>query len=505
VSGLPPVPGGQLGGAGSDGASPGGTRPGGAGPDAGRSDPGTAETYLRLVAEAELRQRRVISGPGPHQRRDRVWLAAVTLAAAGAVSPDVAWKVVSDVESATGLRSGNLRPAISTFHRPHWVRQHGASQHAASQDGASQETGGPDVPIAVQVGATLPLPVEPEGWYGEFRLLSLARTDSQAALAVAARWVGQTRRGAGSQPRHVPFHEVGAIDDQGISYRASLWDMGLEDGRDWWDCHLGLDPALAPGTRWLEIGPGAQGRSVRIDLSAPPGPAEVIIEPVPPVSAAARMLDRAGDDLLCVDSVGSRTAPLASRVALIIRDLIGSGALQPDDPSVVRLAGLGWRLGLDLGLGGPVPARALPPAWLSVLADGHAHDGPDGIAAFAADLPEIGGSRFALAGLRSTSDEAVVHVMACGWEPQGREWLTCSTGLTPDPLDTTLSWQARDSSGRWHLVNSMSYGSASQTNGMIKMYLTPPLHPGATSLDVILSGPGCRVQATVPLDWGSRR
>ena len=36
---------------------------------------------------------------------------------------------------------------------------------------------------------------------------------------------------------------------------------------------------------------------------------------------------------------------------------------------------------------------------------------------------------------------------------------------------------------------------------MIKIYLTPPLHPEATSLDVILSGPECRVQATVPLDW----
>jgi hypothetical protein len=473
-------------------------------PVPGPADPATAETYLRLVAEAELRHRPVISGPGPHPHR--VGLAAVTLAATGAITPDVAWKVVSDFESATGLRSGNLWPAVSTLHRPHWVRQHGASQHGASQHGASQHgasqgAGGPEVPIAVQIGATLPLPAEPEGWYGEFRLLSLARTDSQAALTVAARWVGQTRRSAGSQPRHAPFYQVGAVDDRGISYRASLWDMGLEDGRDWWDCHLGLDPALAPGTRWLEIGPGAQGRSVRIDLSAPPGPAEVVIEPVPPVSAAARMLDRAADDLLCADSAGSRTAPLASRLVLIIADLTGSGALRPDDPSLVRLAGLGWRLGLDLGLRGPGPGRALPPAWMSVLADGHAHDGPDGIAAFAADLPEIGGSRFALAGLRSTSDEAVLHVMACGWEPQGREWLTSGTGLTPDPLDTTLSWQARDSSGRWHLVNSMSHGSASQTKGMIQMSLIPPLNPAATFLEVIVTGPSRQVRATVPLRW----
>ena len=322
-------------------------------PVPGQSDPGTAETYLRLVAEAQLRQRPVISGPGPHPHR--VGLAAVTLAAAGAITPDVAWKVVSDFESATGLRSGNLRPAVGPFYRPHWASQHGGGPGA----------GGRAVPITVQVGATLPLPVESEGWYGEFRLLSLARTDSQAALTVAARWVGQTRRGARSQPRHAPFYQVGAIDDQGVSYRASLWDLGLEDGRDWWDCHLGLDPALAPGTRWLEIGPGAQGRSVRIDLSAPPGPAEVIVEPVPLVTAAARMLDRAGDDLLCADSVGSRTAPLASRLVLIIQDLIGSGALRPDDPSVVRLAGLGWRLGLDLAAVRPALEAGRPgrPRW----------------------------------------------------------------------------------------------------------------------------------------------
>ena len=114
MSGRPPVPDGQPGGAGS-----GGTGPGGAGPDAGRSDPGTAETYLRLIAEGELRQRPVISGPGPHPHR--VWLAAATLAAAGAIRPDLAWQVVSEFEISAGLRSGNVRPVISSVHPPHWA------------------------------------------------------------------------------------------------------------------------------------------------------------------------------------------------------------------------------------------------------------------------------------------------------------------------------------------------------------------------------------------------
>ena len=196
---------------------------------------------------------------------------------------------------------------------------------------------------------------------------------------MAARWAGQTRRTAGPRPRHAPYHQVGAVDDRGVSYRAALWDMGVEDGRDWWDCHLGLDPAPPPATRWLEVGPGAQGQRVRIDLATPPGRALTLAEPVPPVSPAARLLDQMGDDLLTLESArtGASTR-VAHRVTQVIQDLIGSGTLPGGDPAVARLAGLGWRLGLDLGPGGPVPACALPPAWISLLADGHAHDGRRG-------------------------------------------------------------------------------------------------------------------------------
>jgi hypothetical protein len=452
--------------------------------------PEAAETYLRLVAETQLRQQPVLSGPGPHPHR--VWLAAATLAAVGAVDPEVAWRIVSEFETSAGLRSGNLRPVISSLRRPHW----------ASRSGRGLAWAGPGAPTAIQVGATLALPAEREGWYGEFCLLSLARTDTQAALSVAARWAGQTRRAAGPRPRHAPFYQVGAVDDRGISYRAALWDMGVEDGRDWWDCHLGLDPAPAPGTRWLEVGPGAQGQRVRIDLTAPPGAVQIIIEPVPPDGPAARLLDQIGDDLLALESTATGSGiQVENRIAQVIEDLTGSGTLPAGDPAVLRLAGLGWRLGLDLGPGGPVPSRALPPAWISLLADGHRHDGPDATAPFAAHLPEIGGARFALAGLRSSRGGATLHVMASGWEPEGQGWLVHGTGPASSPLDLSLSWRARDSTGRWHLVRGMSWGAASPTRGMIKMFLTPPLHPAATSLDVIVTGPTGRVCATVPLGW----
>ncbi len=77
------------------------------------------------------------------------------------------------------------------------------------------------------------------------------------------------------------------------------------------------------------------------------------------------------------------------------------------------------------------------------------------------------------------------------------------TGPPGEPLDRSLSWQARDSTGRWHLVSDMSWGSAPQTKGMIKMYLTPPLHPAATALEVIVTGPSRQVRVTVPLGWAA--
>ena len=472
------------------GRPPLGAGPGGTNPEGTPAGPAAAEIYLRLIAEAELRQRPVISGPGPHPHR--VWLAAATLAAAGALGPDVAWHVVSEFETSAGLRGGDVRPVISSLHRPHWARQARPGQYRARPQRARQHRGQPgageagpgisgtrpagdepDAPSAIQVGATLPLPPEQEGWYGEFCLLSLARTQSQAALAVAARWAGQTRRTAGPRPRHAPFHQVGAVDDRGVSYRAALWDMGAEDGRDWWDGHLGLDPAPPPDTRWLEVGPGAQGQRVRIDLATPPGRALTLAEPVPPVSPAARLLDQMGDDLLTLESARTgASARMAPRVTQVIQDLIGSGTLPARTSAVARLAGLGWRLGRDLGPGGPVPARALPP-----------RRSPAGRRAGARRAGRGGAVRGRPAGDRRRPVRArriaigrrgvTLHVMASGWEPRGHGWLVHGSGPGDTPPDLSLSWRARDSTGRWHLVSGMSWGAASQTRGMVKMYLTP--------------------------------
>jgi hypothetical protein len=480
---------------------------------------GEAKTYLRLLAEAELRRARAFGGPGPHAHR--MGLAATTLAAAGVLDPDTAWQVVADFEIAIALRAGNPRGVLAVMHRPSWAGQQthvhraicrGAGPHAPAPHAVAQQGTGPvptaspaeGVPTAIPVRATLPLPPEQEGWYGELRLLCLARTDSQAAITVATRWVGQTRRSATARPQHAPFHPVGAVDDTGAGYEAALWDMGIEDGRDWWDAHLGLTPPLPAGTRWLEIGPGAGGRYVRVDLAAPPAvDRKVSVEPVQPVDVAAWLLDLVGEELLCHSSNSVTSQGLGSRAAHVVEDLVGCGALPADDPSVRRLTALGRLLGLDLAIGpGSTSGRAagspLPPAWRSMLIDGGARDGLDGVVPFAVTLPEVDGARLALAGLRSSAADATLHVMASGWEPHGPGWLrhgTTSLGAHPPG---PLSWHARDSTGRWHLVSGVNWGSR---QGMIQIRLTPPLHPAASWLEVIVTATHSKVRVTVPLDW----
>jgi hypothetical protein len=476
-----------------------------------------AETYLRLLAEAELRRAPVFPGPGsqPH----RVALAATALASADAIGLDAAWRVVADFQAACALRAGDPLPAMLTLRSPSWqagppaslgqpgpavrhsVLRFLSSSYRLAWTPPPAAPDPPDAPAAVPIGATLPLPPEREGWYGELQLLALARTGTEAAITVATRWAGQTRRSATPRPQHAPFHEVAAVDDRGGSYRAALWDMGIEDGRDWWDCHLGLTPAPPDGIRWLDIGPGARGRYVRVGLATPEWAAGLATQPVPPVAAPARLLDRAGDELLA-SGPASRAAgrSLAARVALLITDLTGSGVLAADDPAVARLLGLGWRLGVDLGLpaDGRIPRAGLPAAWHSMLADGDATDGPVGAAAFAANLPEIGGAWFSLAGLRSARDGATLHVMASGWTPHGNGWVVHGLGPHSDPGQVTLTWRARDSAGRWHLVSGMHWGSQ---QGMIQLRFVPPLHPAATSLEVMVSDGSRQVAATVPLDW----
>ena len=451
-------------------------------------DPVRAETYLRLLAESELRQ------PGPASRRDRraerIWLAAMTLATVGAVDREAAQRVLQDFEVAAALRPGGSIERTGFAYPPRLRPRQPLPQRSQPPAGHA----GPGTPLrAVPIDATLPLPPEQKDWRGELRLMALVSTDGYAAVTVAARWAGQAGGPAAGRPSHAPFHEVAAVDEHGNSYQASLWDMGIEDGR-WWDGHLRLSPAPPAGTRWLDIGPGVDGTRRRIDLAARPTPAEVTADEVLQAGAAARLLDAVAEALL----IAGRNAVMtggSQRAADVVRALVDGGAVSAGEPAMARLAALASALGLDIGI--PDAAQAsMPEAWASLLAARGASDGPEAIAPFAVTLPELDGAEFALAGLRSSRHSVTLHVLARGWLPGSWGWLGSGMSADTSLPDPSLSWQARDSAGRWHMAETMSHDQ-----GMIQVSMTPPLHPAATSLDVIVTGVSRRVRARVPLNW----
>jgi hypothetical protein len=96
-----------------------------------------------------------------------------------------------------------------------------------------------------------------------------------------------------------------------------------------------------------------------------------------------------------------------------------------------------------------------------------------------------------LAGLSSWERHATVLVFAWGWSRRPREFRP----------HQPFSWWARDDGGRWHVGRIAMHDAAP---GTFQLELTPPLHPDARSLDIILTGLAGRVTATLPLGWAAR-
>ena len=108
-------------------------------------------------------------------------------------------------------------------------------------------------------------------------------------------------------------------------------------------------------------------------------------------------------------------------------------------------------------------------------------------------LPETDGARFAITGLYSTEHAVILRALAWGWHAT----------RTPFPRAAErYSWSALDDGGRWHVARQVNapIGGISG-HGYTDIALIPPLHPAATSIDVILTGPTARASATIPLTW----
>ena len=460
-------------------------------------DSAAAETHARLLAESQLRRAVAVpryqwldedfrAGGEPPLEAGLLRVRAVVsaLCQVGALGRATAGQVATEFTGALAAR-GLHEPGTLLAPVPVAPPAGGlaARARAAAQPGAGAPAGRYQ---AIPVGVVIP--GEQEGQQGEVHVQALVLGPDRAAVVTsfASTWRAAALAPGGGeapQPSFPPFGGSGMTDDQGRSYRLTL-EAG-EGG--WYETRvLGLSAVPPPGTRWLDM-PIRPGRSVRIGLAGPPA-IRAARECRPALSCGELLLGAVADALLGGGHLaGIGATLLAGSLAEVTDALVAVGALAPDSPAAAHLAALCQRRAIEVR--GPwARATRLPASWASVLSGSRCQDGPQGVVPAAVVMPEIDGARFVLAGLSSWERQATVLVFAWGWALAPREFRPRQP----------FSWWARDDAGRWHVGRARSRSAEA---GTFQLELTPPLHPAARSLDIILTGRSDRVTATLPLAW----
>jgi hypothetical protein len=478
-----------------------------------------AETFLRLLAEAELRDPALPSSPAPVSidapfARMPVALhrAAWALTAVGALDQETTDGILADMELALAARVRPEPPEAGVIGSagPGWaagpaVSRRFASAMLAMRAGkraprvrtsrpprAGPAQSGPDryVPVGVMIlfhNQTIS---------GELDLMSYAHTAGGARFT--AGW--RTRDPLGSRRHGLPPVEAFTVTDD----RGNRYDLLFDTkGRPESVCDLSLRPDPPPDIGWLEVtAPGEQ--AVRVDLgrriALAPAVADIDL------SVGEHLLNRIAERLLLTAAefpaqpvAGARAGPAVSLGAAIAA-LEAAEVLPGGSPVPGRLAALCASLGLRGHGITAAPAPALPEPWFSLLSHYHRRKpGPapagDGFAAVAAALPELDGLRLVLLGLYNYDGGTWMNTLTLGQLPVDH----------PGPLglDMTfpLSVWVRDDAGRWHVARPSGW-YAEDGEAALTLRLTPPLTRSSDWIEVLASGRTAEVRATVPLRWG---
>jgi hypothetical protein len=483
-----------------------------------------AETFLRLLAEAQLRGQ-LAPDPlpwagGPGAGRLKVQAAGQALAAVRALDPETVEDVLADFDLAVSLRRlhgpgphlvptgpGGAPPAMGTSGT-------GAPGPAVARPPVHE----PDERAAdrfVPIG--LAVPFHEGGLSGELYLMSFAQTGAGARLIVL--WGQPTlsrEHGLGLQQAGLfPVGLFTVTDDRGSAYELHVTHT---DG-SWLASQINLHPAPPDDVRWLEVA-APPGPAVRVQLnpaSGPPGGEPVGGAPkITPASLSVgeQLLILLAEDLLMLAAryplaIGTEPRVVTPRVlqsmgtglGAIIAGLEAVDALPPDSPIPARLAALCASLRIGEHEIAAPPADDLPEPWLSLLTyyQRRKPDTPqvrDGFAAVAAALPELDGIRLALVGLDNAQGKTVLHVLARGLRREER------FGPHRLDLDFPLSFWLRDSGGRWHAARPAGW-QPSDPEHSIGLALVPPLSRSTAWIEVLAGGRSGEVRVRLPLRWGS--
>lgn len=453
--------------------------------------------------------------PRPHTAEaalDRVRQVATTLVSAGVLGEAAAQEVLQSLMDALVLR-GKLR--AGTRYWPPGPGPGGSWGPGIPWPVGSTTHPLPAAPVrAIPIGTTLP--PGPDSGPGPAWLLALALGPGRAVVTATVPWPGPDagpdpagrpgplrpgRRGPGPPPQRPPFADITAADEHGVRYNTDD-SARLVNGH--WSVVLDLLPVPPPTTRWLDFAAPGSSRPVRVDLTRAPGPADA--PPADPGECAAGLparlrpadgpLDSLAESWLAQAAHGHPAGESGlAGLTDAVEALQAVAGLEPGSASLSRLAALAG----ELGIGFPAALRPLvrpvelPEAWVSVLDNRGAADGPEQAAAVTAVLPETDGAWFAVAGLHSVTVSAALHAVGWGWPPRPLHGLG----------RPRYSWWARDDQGRWHVART----SGGNRDGVVDLLVEfgPALHPDARSLDLIVRGPSAQAAVTLPLRWLASR
>ncbi|HLN66764.1 MAG TPA: hypothetical protein VK280_05780 [Streptosporangiaceae bacterium] len=505
------------------------------------------ETFLRLLAEAEMRDQLAPSPPpwtgSPGAGRVKVKVVGQALTAVRALDTDTVEDILADFDLAVSVRrlhdKAGQGPAGTGLHgtTPRTMRAASAARLAAqiqfgragpaarlalSRPPGSTGSPGPadpeDPPPAdhdpdqgtpdrfVPLGVTVPL--HHDGISGDLHLMSYAHTGSGARfIALWGKPTLSPQHEMGLQnPELFPIGRLTVTDDRGSAYELDYTHGGGSE----WISEISLHPAPPDDIRWLEVA-APPSPAVRVDLTPPGGGEPEVSEAA--LSPGEQLLIMLAEQLLTV----AAQFPLAPRPGLpeisprpvqamgaglgdIIAGLEAVDVLSPLSPVPARLAALC----ASLRIGGhgiaAAPADDLPEPWLSLLAY-YQRRKPDtaqvrdGYAAVTAALPELDGIRLALVGLHNTQGATVLHVLARGVTREGR------LGPFSVDLDFPLSFWLRDNGGRWHAAHPVGWNPREPEHA-IGLLLVPPLPRSTTWVDVLAGGRSAEVRTRLPLRWG---
>lgn len=454
-----------------------------------------AETYLRNLAESELRQHR--GGPDSMQEATiRVRAVAAAFARTGVLGPGVAETVVDELTTALLVRSPG-DPRARHMARLRQVR------HAP--------------PITRTPAGPLPVTVTPVGALLRLRdgetdvdvyLFAAISTPELACVSTGVLSLpkgslpprSEQRRGlpppspprllAGWALQGVPG-DLRAVDETGHSY-----DLVFNGGGDgtWSTGQFNLlanprRPPAGAGRNWTRLDVGNEEHSVRIDLTASP-PSSEVTTTANGLRASEQFL-RIRTEAMFGTGYHDIGTDLPALVAMVPA-LRAVGLLPEDSPSARLIAALCRRYAVTREDVSDPPSE-LPVRWTDVLTGGQYGAGPEAdgtdpppaAASLPVTFPETDGVTTVLSGLltkgqRTTMTGAFFGPVENGYPEGPCIWL-------------------RDDGGLWHVAKLRSWSSGGVN--VFKAEIVPPLAPSTSAVDILVISRTADMHASAPLTW----